>query len=77
MGWLPSKRKATRKYSQYVPTIWRNRRLSPGAYSCPKVFKDEEYLNVVLPDELKFIDRPNCKMLPLDLVSILDRETIE
>ncbi|KAF9469494.1 hypothetical protein BDZ94DRAFT_1091 [Collybia nuda] len=41
------------------------------------VFKDEEYLKIVLPDELKFIDRPNCKMLPLDLAPILDRETTE
>lgn len=41
------------------------------------MFKDEEYLSVVLPDELKVIDRPNCKMLPLDLAPILDQETIE
>jgi EthD domain len=37
------------------------------------VFKDEDYLKIVVPDELKFIDRDNCQMLPLDLGTILDK----
>ncbi|KAJ7126869.1 hypothetical protein C8R44DRAFT_617351 [Mycena epipterygia] len=36
-----------------------------------EVFQNEEYLRVVVPDEERFIDRAGCKMLTLDLFTIL------
>jgi hypothetical protein len=40
-----------------------------------QVFQDEEYKSVVIPDELKFIDRPNCTLMPLNVGTIFERET--
>jgi len=38
------------------------------------IFEDEEYKKIVVPDELKFIDRPKCTLLPLNLATIYDRD---
>jgi len=38
------------------------------------IFEDEEYKNVVVPDELTFIDRPKCTILPMNFATPIDRE---
>jgi hypothetical protein len=37
------------------------------------IFRDEEYLKVVLPDQKKFVDREGSQVLPVDLATILDK----
>lgn len=39
------------------------------------IFDDEEYKRVVIPDELKFIDRPNCMFFPVNFATIFERES--
>jgi hypothetical protein len=39
-----------------------------------QIFEDEEYKNVVVPDELTFIDRPKCTILPMNFATPIDRE---
>ncbi|KAJ6531921.1 EthD domain-containing protein [Mycena capillaripes] len=38
-----------------------------------EVFQNEEYKRVIIPDEEKFIDRQGCQMIPLDLLSVIDK----
>lgn len=40
-----------------------------------QIFDDEEYKRVVIPDELKFIDRPNCMFFPVNFATIFERES--
>ncbi|KAF8899347.1 hypothetical protein BD779DRAFT_1667030 [Infundibulicybe gibba] len=38
------------------------------------IFEDEEYKTRVIPDELKFADRPACQFLPFDLFEVLPKQ---
>lgn len=42
-----------------------------------QIFEGEEYKTVGLPDELEFIDRPNCTTLAFNFATVLDKERSE
>ncbi|RDB24417.1 hypothetical protein Hypma_008454 [Hypsizygus marmoreus] len=37
-----------------------------------EIFQDPEYQRLIGPDELKFVDRPKCQVLPLDFATRID-----
>ncbi|KAJ7691627.1 hypothetical protein B0H17DRAFT_559331 [Mycena rosella] len=38
-----------------------------------EVFENEEYLRVVKPDEANYLARDECQLLPLDLLTVLEK----
>ncbi|KAK7033229.1 EthD domain-containing protein [Favolaschia claudopus] len=38
-----------------------------------EIFQSEEYQKTVNPDADKFLDRPKCQLLPLSLVTVIDK----
>ncbi|KAJ6531922.1 hypothetical protein B0H19DRAFT_1273101 [Mycena capillaripes] len=38
-----------------------------------EIFQSEAYKNIIIPDEEKFVDRKAFQLIPLDLLSIIDK----